>query len=200
MFLNYFKIFLLTLIIVANLGCQKKYHKNITLERDGEVYSINFDDINDSIKNGLSVKHAFNSLCDEFTYEKVTNVVNNEIYNFLVVIPIKTKSNLKEILSYTDYIIYIPNYGGFLSYDRAYKDLDGYYHYGIYKSSNGMASLYMLNDIKDIKLYLQYIKSDFDDDIKITSNKLTIPKEEFEHMLEKLAISHERLDFQPEGY
>ena len=208
--LNIVKRVFLSLVVLLNLGCSKdEYYGYIEIEADGDVYSVenyvyidsnNLDDINSSIQDRLT-------RYDYSTYYKTDNQIDGDIYNFLIVIPIKSKLNLKQEMSKVktskEFIIRskLANQYAFIpTYNNIEQDEDGYFHYKFYTDSKILAKYYYLNDIQDSTLYIYYSESDFDKDIQITSNKLTIPAEEFEVMLEKLGISHDRLSFQPEGY
>jgi len=209
--ISIYKALLLVLIVMFNQGCDKDVYKaNVIIEQDGELYSASYDeavaldesntDRIDWITEGVEIK----GWADK--YVNTENLVDVSMYNFLVVIPIKSKDNLKSKFNGYPLVTYLISdfkAGGTApttGYYNISKDIDGYYRYNIYIHAQFLASRYYLNDIIDVKTYVEWEESDWSTDIEIKSNKLTIKAEQFEHMLDRLAISHERLSFQPDRY
>ncbi len=173
-----------------------KDHQSITIEMDGDVTYILKEDASDVEKERLS---------SQLTYHKTTNIVDNEIYNFIISFPIKSKNNFYDFLRLRGVVgsIYIgtldgkraiyPNSKEINNVDKA---IDDYYHYTVKIESNRFASEYFLNDIRNIDISYLYQKSDFSNDIEHKTNRLIIPKEQLINLLDSLAIPHDRLDFQ----
>jgi len=205
--INICKIVLLSLFAIFNLGCEKEvYMANVIIEQDGDVYSANYEDLSSSGKETIDTSNVNLSPYRE-KYVETENIVDKDIYNFIVVVPIKSKDDLKnEIGQYLSIFSVNSPFKrlGLLAFRIDYvdfsKDGDGYYHYKLYALSNVLASVYYLNDIKDIVIYANHERSDYDKKVVIKSNELAIQSEELEHILDRLAISHERLSFQPDEF
>jgi hypothetical protein len=165
------------------------------IERDGGVYSVYWDDLNESIQKSPELEFVHEDLQEEYHYKYGPDLryVNNSIYNFLIVIPVKSKIDLESKFKRRVYFEYsIVDYA-----NVQYKN--GYYHYKLYATSNYKASRFLLNDIKDQQIYIDYYDNgSHGEEIHYTTNKLTIPAKEFEEMLDRLGISHEKLEFQPD--
>ena len=200
--LTYKKILLLVIISTYFSGCvltetKKDDIQHAIIERDGAVYSLYESELSLEEEQSYVVQERIQRLSEKYVYDRTNKEVDNNIYNFLIVIPIKTKKNLEATFSEAKGKIqftfeYTTDY-------KTYKTNDGYYHYKLYINSNGRASFYQLNDIKDLEIYIDYFVGRMaDGNTEYTTNKLTIPAEEFEEMLERLGISHERLEFQPD--
>ncbi len=198
-----YKFLLLVLSIFLFSACAEKDDiRYAEIERDGIVTSIYYDELDRSVKESVYLKYSIHDLKEEYMYqdgsylEKDFKYVSNEVYYFLIVVPVKSKINLASKFK---------NKGYFVGYDGDYANvysIHGHYHYKIYVNSNMYASNFSLNDIKDQKVYIYY--RDYDvgffgtKTTEYKTNKLTIPAKEFEEMLERLGISHERLEFQPD--
>ena len=93
----YKNILFLILILVLFLGCEgmqtlldddsdnKAY---IEIERDGDIYSIMPEELSNAEKN-YSIEEQLNYLNQSLNYFDTSIAVDNDIYNFLIVVPIK---------------------------------------------------------------------------------------------------------------
>ncbi len=189
----------LLFIVLLNTACDDlnpihKDHQTAIIEMDGDVSYIFKEDINNSIdKQILEQTYQYNN----------TNIdVDNNLYNFSIIFPIKSKTNLQVLLSSARMFFYTTDhkrgspYGYGSGIHNSILDTDNYHHYTITIPSNISASDYFLNDIRDIEISYLYEQSNFSEDIKYDTNKLIIPKEQLINLLDSLAIPHDRLDFQ----
>jgi hypothetical protein len=197
-FMKKYNFLFLIIFIFSFSACSKVDNRYAEIERDGEVYSVYWDDLNESIKKVSDLEFVYNDLNKEYYYddgshlEKDMKYVDNSIYDFLIVVPVKSKIDLENKFK---------GHGDFAGYYTDYVNVqytNGYYHYKLYINSNFQASFFFLNDVKDQQMYIEYHYNDYGEQTHYTSNKLTIPAEEFEEMLDCLGISHERLEFQPD--
>jgi len=180
---NILIIITLLLIVLLNTACQKKDHQTFIIESDGDLSYQVLEDINRTRE-----------------YLNTDNIVDNNVYNFSIIFPIKAKKNVQKILEPASMFFHttdkrreqLPNRG----FDNFHIGNDGYYHYEIRYYANSLASKYFLNDIRDIEISYLYEEKNYTDDIKYDTNKLIIPKEQLINLLDSLAIPHDRLDFQ----
>ena len=210
--LKFLVIFMVLLQAVVFTACaQKTYHETADIERSGDIYYI----YNNEIQNSQNKSLLASILPEEDQYWKLyyTNIelpeikVDADMYNFIVAIPVKSKQNFIKLFSNRsgpDFYLYIEskNKKVPLKINDEFVEIasDGYYHYTLYVHSLELAANYLFNDIKDLSVYLDYTYTTYDVDIDYSTNKLTVLAEEFEEMLDGLGISHERLEFQPDGY
>jgi len=182
------KIFFLIILVFIGLSstaCQKKDHQTAILEMDGDISYTLLEDTNRTKK-----------------YINTDISVDNNLYNFSIVIPIKSKTNIQELF-HSGTLYYFStdhkrgdSYGYIHSFSSYYQGNDGYYHDSITRRSQDLASEYFLNDIRDIEISYLYEEKNYTDDIKYDTNKLIIPKEQLINLLDSLAIPHDRLEFQ----
>jgi len=194
---NIITITILLCTLLFNTACDKKNvdHQTAIIEMDGDITYILKEDTDEFKKNILE---------KNFKYNNTDVVADTNVYDFLIVLPIKSKTNIYEFIK-------LGGYGGeFYLYTtdskrgwhyssniiNVDKDIDNYYHYEVLQFSNGMASEYFLNDIRDLKMHFIYKISNYTDDIEYRTNELIIPKEQLINLLDSLAIPHDRLDFQ----
>ncbi len=198
---NIITITILILTILFTTACDDlnpihKDHQSITIEMDGDVTYILKEDASDVEQERL---------LSQFIYRKTSNIVDNNVYNFIVSFPIKSKNNLYDFIRIGGFVgsIYISTldrkraiYPVSEDIHNTVKDNDEYYHYLINIESNRFASEFFLNDIGDIKIHWRHTVSNFTDDIEYSTNDLIIPKEQLINLLDSLAIPHDRLEFQ----
>jgi len=184
----------------------------IELEKDGNVTYAYENDINQA--NQYFLEFDTNDLKEIAQYDYSNVNIDRDIYNFYVVVPVKSKKdifntfsadhpdaygvNMKRACENSD-ACHINVRGSIGDYGVRLEN-DGYYHYKIYYYAQYLAHNYYLNDIVDKVIYMDYFYSDGIKRTEYSTNKLTIPAKEFEEMLDGLGIPHERLEFQPDGY
>ena len=200
----YKNILFLILILVLFLGCEgmqtltdndsdnKAY---IELERDGEIYSIMPEELSNAEKN-YSIEEQLNYLNQSLNYFDTSIAVDNDIYNFLIVVPIKSKQDI--LKTFNQAILY--DFGSSYSVlnSNYSKASDGYFHYKLYNASNKLASRYQLNYIRGGQtIYYEYSDTRMGEaGIDYTTNELIVEAEELKELLERLGITHERLEHQ----
>ncbi|RLF02104.1 MAG: hypothetical protein DRJ64_09735 [Thermoprotei archaeon] len=198
-----YKFLLLVLSIFLFSACAEKDDiRYAEIERDGIVTSIYYDELDRSVKESVYLKYSIHDLIKKYMYqdgsylEKDFKYVSNEVYDFLIVVPVKSKIDMTNKFKNKGYFV-----GYYADYANV-QSMNGYYHYKLYVNSNISASRFSLNDVKDQKVYIDYHENTRSllggNKTEYTTNKLTIPAEEFEEMLDRLGISNERLEFQPD--
>ena len=211
--LKFLVIFMVLLQAVFFTACSD--NKHLEIERDGNLSYTYLNEVDEENK-ALIVENnhiLYDSLSYYYTSMEQTEAykVDFSLYDFYVVIPIKSKKSFPQELKIIKEVNYLDLYnkssthhGSGLSGTLAYKNVqiesDNYYHYNVYFSAQLLAHLFHLNDIVDKVIYMDYFDTDGIKRTDYSTNKLTIPAEEFEEMLDGLGISHERLEFQPDGY
>ncbi len=181
----------LLFIVLFGTACNdlnpiKKDHQTAIIEMDGDVSYQFYDNVDIKYKQILDYNYFY----------KDTNIsVDNNMYNFIIIIPFKSKTNLQALFPYT-YIKISSKNKPTDAGDVNLLNNDAYFHYQLIKSANGFASYYYLNDVEDMEISYLYEQSNFSEDIKYDTNKLIIPKEQLINLLDSLAIPHDRLEFQ----
>jgi hypothetical protein len=218
------KIIFIIFCVIFITACDTKVHKkHFIIENDTErmLGSASFDvnitrldhlsptevanykrEYNDSISTDTPTGKTLYQIAVDNNF-----IVKNEIYNFYITIPIKTKTDISTLPVASDYpegrAFYIQrclapfNGGGtkvvLIPDLQATKNASEFYHYTLYGDSKSFAGEYLLNSVSDLCLHYiyDYPRSNFSgENYDITSNELVIKAEEVEALLDKLGIVH----------
>ena len=190
------------LIILSINGCGTEIIHSYNFERDGEPYSVAIDQLSALEKDRLRYDIDEYSSENNVTYLKSSERINSDDYNFYIIIPIKIKTtelSLDHKISIKSKVYarnVIPS-----DIKNLTKDNDGYYHAKIYIDARYFASVYYLNDVQNWSAIMNQVDPVvFGDHNSYVSNTITINASEIEAVLDKLALPHDRLSFQPDAF
>ncbi len=196
------QILKLVILALVTLGCSpKEYTANVFLEEDTPMYILEKDELTENERStlySLDETYYYYNDVDDLKIE-----VDNDVYNFYIVIPIKTKDNLYEAFhqgsrgvvgSLAWESCLESSVSGFtLLYDTI-QDESGYYHYKLYSRSNASASVGILNSIDDLCIFVDVSLGGIEEQYAYTSNILKISGEKLEFILDERGIYHGPLD------
>ena len=196
--MTFFNVMVILLSLTI-LGCSPKvYTANVFLEEDSPMYALQKDELSEKEKASLY------PLDETYYYKNMDDIeVDNDVYNFYIVVPIKTKDNLYEAFhqgsrgivnslawkSCSQSIV-----SGFTLLYDTFQDERGYYHYKLYSRSNATASELVLNSIGDLCIYVDFSLGGIEEQYEYTSNVLKISGEKLELILDERGIYHGPLE------
>ena len=214
-----------TLFLVA---CSETHKLDFIIEQDGVAESVSVDEFerrapsfNGEISvEGLKKPTEYFHISDEDPGEELTAdfkahlqiakdnnyIVNNQIYNFFVAIPIKSNVDFFKFPGFPENSshlfnttrckpLYFYGQGGgayFFSEIEKVKKENGFFHYTLYTLANSLAGEFMLNNVGDLCLQYKVNGGRYfsGESYSINSNEIIIKAEEIETILNKLGIAH----------
>jgi hypothetical protein len=227
--MNIQTVILITSFVLL-LGCSdsKHYALDFLIEKEGDAKYVSIEKFN-SVGHSTEITESLLSgpegLYGTIMYPRLsvsndpikeahreianTNnlVVNNQIYNFLISIDIKSNADLYNLPGITGPGVMTfkvkrceaPYPGGYRAtvFSAVAKKVikeSGFYGYTLYVPSNMLASMFMLNNVGDLCVKFEFGRGSNDlyggDSYDIKSNEVVIKVEEIEVILDEQGIAH----------
>ena len=228
--MNIQTVILISLFVLLS-GCSdsKHYALDFLIEKEGDAKYISIEEFN-SVDHSTEITESLISgsegLYGKIMYprlslsndpikeahRKIANannlVVNNQIYNFLISIDIKSDADLSNLPGITDLGVMMfkverceaPYPEGdrattfLVDVNKAIKE-NSFYGYTLYVPSNMLASTFMLNNVGDLCVKFIFGRGSNDiyggDSYDIKSNEIIIKASEIEKILDDRGIDHE---------
>ncbi len=193
-------ISLLLIFSFMNGGCSKEIDSKTVTIALSPIYSTYPDDINETEAFKETRKYVFTTTRRYLAGDKEGEVVDTNVYNFLVSIYISVNENMKNKFSLNESASIGFNYwrcdGSSRVWGGTFRDFpqkvnNGTFYYQDYISSPILAQRGFLNNIGDVCLKIDESLNTQTTEYNYTSNTVVIPAQEIKNMLDGLGIPYE---------